>query len=106
MSKADIHLVDETDEIERQFRSVMRRLAGGVAVITAGRGEDITGMTVTSLTSLSASPPRLLVSINRQASSFGPDRAIPDVRRQHSRFGTTDDRRPLQQRPAERQAAL
>ena len=70
MGKADIHLVDETDEIERQFRSVMRRLAGGVAIITAGRGDDITGMTVTSLTSLSATPPRLLVSINRQASSF------------------------------------
>ena len=50
MSQADIHLVDDTDEIEHQFRSVMRRLAGGVVVITAGRGEDITGMTVTSLT--------------------------------------------------------
>ena len=72
MSKADIHLVDETDEIEHQFRSLMRCLAGGVAVITAGRGEDITGMTVTSLTSLSATPPRVLVSINRQASSFAP----------------------------------
>jgi len=70
MSKADIHLVDETDEIERQFRSVMRRLAGGVSIVTAGRDDDITGMTVTSLTSLSANPPRLLVSINRQASSF------------------------------------
>ncbi len=46
------------------------RLPGGVCIITAGQGEDITGMTVTSLTSLSASPPRLLVSINRQASSF------------------------------------
>ena len=31
MGKADIHLVDETDEIEHQFRSVMRRLAGGVS---------------------------------------------------------------------------
>ena len=70
MGNADIHLVDETDEIERQFRSLMRRLAGGVVIITAGRGDDITGMTVTSLTSLSATPPRLLVSINRQASSF------------------------------------
>src|SRR5439155_1329747 len=70
MSKADIHLVDANDEIEHQFRSVMRRLAGGVVVITAGRGDDIAGMTVTSLTSLSATPPRLLVSINRQASSF------------------------------------
>jgi flavin reductase (DIM6/NTAB) family NADH-FMN oxidoreductase RutF len=71
MSKLDIHLVDEAHEIERQFRSVMRRLAGGVSIITAGRDDDITGMTVTSLTSLSADPPRLLVSLNRQASSFG-----------------------------------
>src|ERR1700716_4763610 len=70
MSRSDFHLVNETDEIEQQFRSVMRRLAGGVSIITAGRGDDITGMTVTSLTSLSATPPRLLVSINRQASSF------------------------------------
>jgi flavin reductase (DIM6/NTAB) family NADH-FMN oxidoreductase RutF len=70
MGKSDIHLVNEQDEVERQFRSVMRRLAGGVAIVTAGRGNDITGMTVTSLTSLSADPPRLLVSINRQASSF------------------------------------
>jgi flavin reductase (DIM6/NTAB) family NADH-FMN oxidoreductase RutF len=70
MGKADIHLVDENDEIEHQFRSVMRRLAGGVSIVTAGRDGDITGMTVTSLTSLSVAPPRLLVSINRQASSF------------------------------------
>jgi flavin reductase (DIM6/NTAB) family NADH-FMN oxidoreductase RutF len=62
MNKPDIHLVDETHEIERQFRSVMRRLAGGVSIITAGRDDDITGMTVTSLTSLSANPPRLLVA--------------------------------------------
>jgi flavin reductase (DIM6/NTAB) family NADH-FMN oxidoreductase RutF len=71
MARADFHLVNETDEIEQQFRSTMRRLAGGVSIITAGRGSDITGMTVTSLTSLSATPPRLLVSINRRASSFG-----------------------------------
>jgi flavin reductase (DIM6/NTAB) family NADH-FMN oxidoreductase RutF len=71
MSRADIHLVGETGEIESQFRSVMRRLAGGVAIVTAGRGDDITGITVTSLTSLSADPPRLLVSINRHAASFG-----------------------------------
>lgn len=70
MSKADIHLVDEADEIERQFRSVMRRVAGGVSIITAGRDDDIAGMIVTSLTSLGTNPPRLLVSINRQASSF------------------------------------
>lgn len=70
MARADFHLVNETDEVEQQFRSVMRRLAGGVSIITAGYGDGITGMTVTSLTSLSATPPRVLVSINRQASSF------------------------------------
>ena len=70
MSKSDIHLVDDASEIERQFRSVMRRLAGGVSIITAGKDDDISGMTVTSLSSLSADPARLLVSINKQASSF------------------------------------
>jgi flavin reductase (DIM6/NTAB) family NADH-FMN oxidoreductase RutF len=62
--------VGEPEGNERQFRSVMRRLAGGVSIITAGRDDDIAGMTVTSLTSLSATPPRLLVSINKFASSF------------------------------------
>jgi len=70
MARASLHLVAEADEIEQQYRLVMRRLTGGVSVITAGQGNDITGMTVTSLTSLSATPPRLLVSINRAASSF------------------------------------
>jgi flavin reductase (DIM6/NTAB) family NADH-FMN oxidoreductase RutF len=70
MSRADIHLVNETDEIERQFRSVMRRVAGGVSIITAGQDDDIAGMTVTSLTPLSANPPRMLVSISRQTPSF------------------------------------
>jgi len=48
----------------------MRQLTGGVSVITAGRGQDITGMTVTSVASLSADPPSLIVSINRSASSW------------------------------------
>jgi flavin reductase (DIM6/NTAB) family NADH-FMN oxidoreductase RutF len=48
----------------------MRRLAGGVSVITAGRGKDISGMMVTSVSSLSVDPPALIVSINRDASSW------------------------------------
>jgi flavin reductase (DIM6/NTAB) family NADH-FMN oxidoreductase RutF len=62
------------------FRGAMRHLTGGVSIITAGRGRDITGMTVTSVTSLSVEPPTLLVSINRDASSF------PLIRR-HGAFG-------------------
>jgi flavin reductase (DIM6/NTAB) family NADH-FMN oxidoreductase RutF len=53
-----------------QFRGAMRHLTGGVSVITAGRGADISGMTVTSVSSLSVDPPSLIVSINRAASSW------------------------------------
>jgi flavin reductase (DIM6/NTAB) family NADH-FMN oxidoreductase RutF len=43
---------------------------GGVSVITVGQGNDITGMTVTSVSSLSVDPPTLIVSINRESSSW------------------------------------
>jgi flavin reductase (DIM6/NTAB) family NADH-FMN oxidoreductase RutF len=62
------------------FRGAMRHLAGGVSVITVGRGKDITGMTVTSVSSLSVDPPTLIVSINRESSSW------PLLKR-HSAFG-------------------
>jgi flavin reductase (DIM6/NTAB) family NADH-FMN oxidoreductase RutF len=52
------------------FRNAMRQLTGGVSVITAGRGRDVSGMTVTSVSSLSVDPPALIVSINRESSSW------------------------------------
>jgi flavin reductase (DIM6/NTAB) family NADH-FMN oxidoreductase RutF len=52
------------------FRGAMRHLAGGVSVITVGRGKDITGMTATSVSSLSVDPPTLIVSVNRESSSW------------------------------------
>lgn len=52
------------------FRGAMRQLTGGVSIITAGRGRDISGMTVTSVSSLSVDPPGLIVSVNRTASSW------------------------------------
>jgi flavin reductase (DIM6/NTAB) family NADH-FMN oxidoreductase RutF len=52
------------------FRAAMRQLSGGVSVITTGRGDDISGMTVTSVASLSVDPASLIVSINRQSSSW------------------------------------
>ena len=60
----------DTEASSGDFRSAMRRLAGGVSVITAGLGSDISGMTVTSVSSLSVDPPALIVSINREASSW------------------------------------
>jgi flavin reductase (DIM6/NTAB) family NADH-FMN oxidoreductase RutF len=62
------------------FRAAMRRLVGGVGVITAGAGHDISGMTVTSVSSLSADPPSLIVSVNRASSSW-------PLLRQHRHFG-------------------
>ena len=62
------------------FRGAMRQLTGGVSVITTGRGRDISGMTVTSVSSLSVVPATLIVSINREASSW------PLVKR-HGAFG-------------------
>lgn len=53
-----------------EFRAAMRRLTGGVSVITAGRGAEISGMTVSSVSSLSADPPALIVSVNRSASAL------------------------------------
>lgn len=62
------------------FRDAMRNLAGGVSVITVGRGKDTSGMTVTSVSSLSIEPASLIVCINRQSSSW-------PLLRQHGVFG-------------------
>ena len=63
-----IELAPETSPDD--FRGAMRHLVGAVSVITAGRGSDITGMTVTSVSSLSIDPPTLIVSINRESSTW------------------------------------
>jgi flavin reductase (DIM6/NTAB) family NADH-FMN oxidoreductase RutF len=63
-----------------EFRGATRHLAGGVSVITVGRDKDISGMTVTSVSSLSIEPPTLIVSVNRGSSSW------PLLRR-HGAFG-------------------
>ncbi|KPL55001.1 hypothetical protein ABB55_24520 [Prosthecomicrobium hirschii] len=61
------------------FRLAMRELAGGVSVVTTGRGALRTGLTATSVTSLSAEPPALLVCINRSSS-------VLRVLREHQAF--------------------
>ncbi|MBG1233856.1 flavin reductase family protein [Aestuariivirga litoralis] len=53
-----------------EFREAMRQLAGGVSVVTTGRGRLRTGLTATSVTSLSAEPPSLLVCINKSSSAL------------------------------------
>jgi flavin reductase (DIM6/NTAB) family NADH-FMN oxidoreductase RutF len=52
------------------FRIAMRQLAGGISAITVGQGEERTGLTVTSVASLSADPAALVFCINQSASSW------------------------------------
>ena len=74
------HIAIDRDISGSDFRGAMRHLTGGVSVITAGRAKDITGMTVTSVSSLSVDPATLIVSINRESSCW------PLVKR-HGFFG-------------------
>jgi len=67
-------------ELAGEFRSALRHLAGGVTVITTGVGDDRTGLTVTSLSSLSAEPPTVMFGLNLSSSSF-------PVLRRHRSFG-------------------
>ncbi len=52
------------------FRAAMRQLAGGVSVITAAHGNERTGLTATSVVSISMDPPELFISVNRSSSSW------------------------------------
>lgn len=52
------------------FCSAMRQLAGGISAITVGQGDERTGLTVTSVASLSAAPAALVFCINQSASSW------------------------------------
>lgn len=54
-----------------QFRTGMQQLAAGVSVITTEHEGDRAGLTATAVCSLSAEPPRLLVSVNRAGYTFG-----------------------------------
>lgn len=52
------------------FKLAMRHLAGAVSVITTGDSGERTGFTATSVASLSADSPSIIVSVNRSSSSW------------------------------------
>lgn len=54
-----------------EFAQAMRQLSSGVSIITAGSGAGRIGMTATAVTSLSMTPPSIIVCLN-QDSSAGP----------------------------------
>lgn len=51
-----------------EFRSAMRALPAGISIVTTGTGEAMSGLVVSSLTSISAEPPLVGFFINRNAS--------------------------------------
>ena len=54
----------------RAFKEAMRHLVGGVSIVTLGSGDDLGGLTATSVTSLSAEPPSLIVCVKQSASAM------------------------------------
>lgn len=58
------------NDLGQAFRQAMRQMAGGVCVITADDGQERTGLTATSVVSVSMDPPELLISVNRGSSSW------------------------------------
>lgn len=52
------------------FRNAMRQLAGGISVITVESRNHRSGLTVTSVSSLSAEPPIVIFCISRASSSW------------------------------------
>jgi flavin reductase (DIM6/NTAB) family NADH-FMN oxidoreductase RutF len=54
-----------------EFIAGMRRLAGGVTIVTSRLGEIRAGLTATSVCSLTAEPPRLVACIHRDADAHG-----------------------------------
>jgi flavin reductase len=50
-----------------EFRGALRNLASGVAIVATGVGEARRGLTASSVTSICADPPCLLVSVNTKS---------------------------------------
>jgi flavin reductase len=54
---------------ESEFKIAMRQVASSVAVITSRAGSHVNGLTATAVCSVSASPPVILVCVNKGASA-------------------------------------
>ena len=70
------------DEGAALFRQAMRLIVGNVSIITAGVGEDRSGLVVISMVSLSAHPPKVIACVNRASSTW------PVIER-HGHFGVS-----------------
>jgi flavin reductase ActVB len=53
---------------EETFKSAMRSLAAGVVMVIARKGNRLWGLTISACCSISANPPRVLISLANEAS--------------------------------------
>lgn len=60
------------DDVEREFKRGMRRLASTVTILSTAEGDEWHGMVATSVCSVCTSPPSLLACVHQDASPYGP----------------------------------
>src|SRR5271167_2617666 len=63
--QATATLLEESAISGEEFRSAMRRLAGGVSIVSGAGPAGPLGVTATAVTSLTAEPPSVLCCLNR-----------------------------------------
>ncbi|WP_311269518.1 flavin reductase family protein [Sphingobium sp. WCS2017Hpa-17] len=68
MAEAQAQAREVDVEVAQGLRGAMRRLASGVAIVTATGPEGPVGMAATSITSLTFDPPAVLICVNQSAS--------------------------------------
>ncbi len=65
MSERRLHHADSA-----AFRHAMRALSSGVSIVASGDGDERVGCTVTSIASLSLTPPTLFICLGRSSSTL------------------------------------
>jgi len=69
IAERPIAMSDPPTALSETFRAAMRNLAGAVSVVTTQIGDERTGCTVSSVVSLSMTPPTLIVLLGRDSST-------------------------------------
>lgn len=85
------------------FRNAMRRLAGGVTILTSSHDGKPYGMTMTAVMSLTMEPPALVAAVNRSASIAevlheGKEFCVNLLQRRHTDFCQTFSSLPREER--------
>lgn len=67
-----IHRQEDAVVSVEDFKAAMRALPAGITALTTANGDEVAGMIVSSLTSISADPPMVGFFVHRDSSLYGP----------------------------------